>query len=261
MYGICLDIRPTGGLTFRRMPSSIVHISTYPFVPPTTLSGWLRRLMMLKRGVYPETAVKKPNFYALPQQFQVLGAYPTDGLFHIHSTHRHGPMSQYNHVWFSKLRRTKPEKASQRNKHNLQLHTWEYLIVDRLRGYVLHPDPDALEQLRTVRNLGCKIGKEGFAYLESVSNVRKLEQANYEARPSTLVPATVLMGHPSQLFALYRYAYKSAEKPFDPSSDTPSAINGFAPFWAGQPEAAVKLNYWTDGEWNLPVAFGRELYA
>ena len=59
MYGISLDIHPTGGLTFRRMPSAILHISTYPFLPPTTMSGWLRRLLMLSAGHYPETRVKK----------------------------------------------------------------------------------------------------------------------------------------------------------------------------------------------------------
>ena len=43
MWMLQLGIKPTSGLTFRRMPSSILHISTYRFLPPTTMSGFLRR--------------------------------------------------------------------------------------------------------------------------------------------------------------------------------------------------------------------------
>ena len=66
MWMLELVIKPTSGLTFRRMPSSILHISTYPFLPPTTMSGFLRRLKMLEAGHLPETAVKDPAYYALP---------------------------------------------------------------------------------------------------------------------------------------------------------------------------------------------------
>lgn len=53
-----LTIKPTAGLTFRRMPSSILHISTYPFLTPTTMSGFLRRLKLLEAGHLPKTEVK-----------------------------------------------------------------------------------------------------------------------------------------------------------------------------------------------------------
>ena len=68
MWMLKLVLKPTSGLTFRRIPSSILHISTYPFLPPTTMSGFLRRLKMLEAGHLPETAVKDPDYYALPPQ-------------------------------------------------------------------------------------------------------------------------------------------------------------------------------------------------
>ena len=47
MYCLKLKIIPMAAMTFRILPGSILNIATYPFVPPTTLSGFLRRLGML----------------------------------------------------------------------------------------------------------------------------------------------------------------------------------------------------------------------
>lgn len=260
MYGLKLTIRPSGGLTFRRMPSAILHISTYPFLPPTTMSGWLRRLMIMAHsGEYPETAVKDPDYYALPPDYYVLGAYPTP--FHkgrIHTTKRHGPMFQSKHAVFSRLYRNKKEEG---NYEKLQLHTWEYLLVDQLDGYVLHESKTALEELRQLENYGCKIGKEGFAYLEAVSEVKALRQETAVAHPSTLLPGEQLIGKQGTLYPLYRYQYQ-AKLHLDPNlgEPIPSPIAGFVPFWAGWADEAVELTYWTDGELYLPVALVEALY-
>ena len=63
-------------LTFRRMPSAILHISTFPFIPPSTLSGWLRRLYLMQIEIYLDTLVDQPDYYVMPREFHVLGAYP-----------------------------------------------------------------------------------------------------------------------------------------------------------------------------------------
>ena len=266
MYGVYLDIRPTGTLTFRRMPSAISHISTYPFVPPTTLSGWLRRLLMLSKGIYPETAVKQPNFYAMSADFQVLGAYPTPfKQFYIHTARRHGPMFQSKHVVFSRLYRNKQDEG---NYEKLQLHTWEYLLVERLRGYILHEQAEALEQLRAVQNHGCKLGKEGFAVLEYVSPIQELQRRTESATPATLVPGKELLLHPSHLYALYRYDFKTQKKQIivdDLHTAVPSQITGFIPFWGGTPHGEIELDYWVYADDQvtsyLPVALGEELYG
>ena len=225
MYCLQMDIHPTSGLTFRRMPSSILHISTYPFLPPSTMSGWLRRLMMLRRGVYPETEVKNPPTYVLPRPpYHVLGAYPEPhDACRIHTTYRHGPRVQHRHTFFSKLQRESLPTASQRNVVQLQLHTWEYLFTERLRGYVVSEETAPLEALQSTVNLGCKLGKEGYGYLESVSQVQELVLERASAMPNVLVPASALVGMPSTIYALYRHEHDGGISLRDDSTDGSTA--------------------------------------
>ncbi len=258
MYCLSLDIRPTGGLTFRRLPSAILHISTYPFLPPTTMSGWLRRLLMLSVGHYPETAVKKPDYFALPANYYVLGAYPAPNprnSYQVHTTRRQGVRS-FTHNAFSRVLRYA------NSKEVYQLHTWEYLFVEQLTGYVMHESVEALKFLSEVVNFGCKMGKEGYAYLKNVSDVKPLDRKIVEAKPYVLVPAQDLVGHPSDIYVLYRYQYKSAQPlDSDPHSFEPSNIEGFVPFQAGWPAEAIELDYYTDGEIYLPASWTEVLYG
>lgn len=267
MYGIRLDIRPTGGLTFRRMPSAILHISSYPFLPPTTMSGWLRRLLMLsatEAPSYPETDVKKPPYFAMPPDYYVLGAYPYPippqrQLPKAHVTRRHGPMFQAKHTVFSRLYRDKREEG---NNEKLQLHTWEYMLIERLRGYVLHEEATPLQALRGLVNYGCKVGKEGYAFLEAASEVQQLTLVEQEEMPATLLPAETMIGQPGTLFTLYHYQYKARLLPAgNLSHEEPSHIEGFVPFWAGWSEEKLRLRYWTDGEAFIPVAWKEALYG
>lgn len=259
MHYIQLDIRPTGGLTFRRMPGSILHIATYPFLPPSTMSGYLRRLLMLKKGLYPNTTVGDAPYYVLPWPlYHVLGAYPMPrDAYRLHITHRHGPKYQTKHTAFSKLVHERPDRAKERNEQQLQLHTWEYLFVERLRGYVLSEDPEALKPLRELVNLGSKLGKEGYGYIEAVSEVRPLSRKTVSAIPSVLTPASELVGKPADFVLLYRHQHEQQQgsiRPEDLSDETPNLVVGFAPFWGGWPAEPVTLDYWTDDEVFFPVA-------
>jgi CRISPR/Cas system-associated protein Cas5 (RAMP superfamily) len=256
MYYVQLDIRPTGGLTFRRMPSSILHISTYPFLPPSTMSGYLRRLLMLGAGRYPNTTVGDAPYYVLPWPlYHVLGAYPTPRrAYRVHITRRHGPKYQAKHTAFSKLVRVRPDKARERNEQQLQLHTWEYLFVDRMRGYVASEEIEALEKLRSVVNLGSKLGKEGYAYVECISEVLPMERKTASAIPSVLTPASELVGEPADFVFLYRHEH-TGEIPLEAlADDTPSPVAGFVPFWGGWPAEPVMLDYWTSGQVFIPVS-------
>ncbi|GIK38019.1 MAG: hypothetical protein BroJett011_18520 [Chloroflexota bacterium] len=258
MYGLWLDIHPTAGLTFRRMPSGNLHISTYPFVPPTTLSGWLRRLLLLSAGHYPEIAIKKPCYFALSPDYHVLGAYPAPDprrSYRIHITQRHG-VRFVNHNTFSRVVR-------QANiKEVYQLHSWEYLLTKQLRGYVLHEEAKALELLCQVKNYGCKLGKEGFAYLENVSDIRMLEKVKVKAKPDVLVPGHDLIGQPADIYTLYRYQFKrSRTLKTDLHKPQSSKIAGFVPLQAGWPAEALELDYYTDGEVYLPASWTEVLNA
>ena len=253
MWMINLTIKPTSGLTFRRLPSSILHISTYPFLPPTTMSGFLRRLKLLEAGHLPETAVKNPDYYALPSRLCPLGAYPRNGQFAVHTTKRQG-IRAFTHNAFSRLVRHR------NSKEVYQLHTWEYLMTEELVGYVVSEDPELLDALRSINNFGCKIGKEGYAFVESVSEIIELNLEHVHRKPSTLLPGAAMVGVPCEAFPIYRYKWKK-----DASTNTaldvlePSQISGFVPFIAGYTDGEIELNYYTDGENHLPKSFVDEL--
>ena len=255
MWMLKLRIKPTSGLTFRRLPSSILHISTYPFLPPTTMSGFLRRLKLLEAGFLPETTVKNPDYYALPPQLCPLGAYPLNGEFSVHTTKRQGPRA-FNHSAFSELLRYRLKNE----KRNYQLHTWEYLMTEELVGYVVSEDSELINQLQSIGNFGCKIGKEGYAFVQSISEPIKLNLERISRKPSTLLPGRALVGAPCEAFPIYRYKWKEGA-----STNTgldvlePSHISGFVPFIAGYTDGEIELDYYTDGENHLPKSFVDEL--
>ncbi len=250
LYGVAITIRPTSVLTFRRLPSAILHISTYPFLPPTTMSGWLRRLFLLQEGIYPETAAKRPNYYVMPPDYHVLGAYPMPRRqYDVHTTKRHG-VRAFNHKAFSRL------SGGRAKKEVYQLHTWEYLVVEKLRGFVLHVDKERLKGLKALENMGCKCGKEGYAFVEDVSPIKRFT-AQQATGDQLDAPATgeELVGIPADLFSVYRYEYaaNSRKQLADPALFEKSAIQGFVPAWLGWPYDEAKLTCLSDGEHYIPA--------
>ena len=155
---------------------------------------------MLEVGHLPETTVKDPDYYALPPQLCTLGAYPKMNEHHIHTTKRQGIRS-FNHNAFSRIVR------HQSTKEVYQLHTWEYLFAERLIGYVVSENEQLLSELKTVENFGCKIGKEGYAFVDKVSGPTQLVLEQTQAKPDTLLPGAALVGVPCEAFPLYRYAW------------------------------------------------------
>ena len=252
MYGIKMTIVPTAAMTFRILPGSLLHIATYPFLPPTTMSGFMRRLWEMERcGDIPETAVsgrgQNPPYYAMPSDLHVLGAFPKS--YHIHRTHRQG-VRDFKYTLSARLYRDASIK-----KEVYQLHTWEYLVVERLWGYVLSEDREALEQLGRLKNRGAKIGKEGYAFIEDVSEVRPLKQEVRSAVPSTFVPGEAGIGLSGDIYTLYRYVWKDNQsgeqvRLFEQDEGegfVPSEIDGFQPLPAVWVRKEEKLEYLTDG--------------
>lgn len=257
MYCVKLTLQPTAGLTFRILPGSILNIATYPFVPPTTLSGFLRRLGMLSVGLeLPETRINKDNppTYALPPRYLALGAYPAkESWYGVHRTYRKG-MREFNHDSFSKI-------YQEKDRANFQLHTWEYLIAEELVGYVVADTPEGLGHFQDLEAYGCKLGKEGFAFVSETSEILELQRATVAAMPSTVLPMETLLQSNQivggcDIYNLYRY-----QQSIDPQSDLdragfldsePSNIEGFVPFVAGYFSQDLSeppmLEYFTDHE-------------
>lgn len=264
MYCIQLTLRPTAAMTFRVLPGSILNITTYPFVPPTTLAGFLRRLGMLSvRLSLPETRINKENppIYSLPPQYISLGAYISKGCWSgVHRTYRKG-MREFNHDAFSQM-------YQEKNKANFQLHTWEYLIAEELTGYVVSDKPDGLQHFQALESYGCKIGKEGFAFVIETSEILKLKQEIVSAIPSTVIPMDALLEDNQynggcDIYNLYRYqqpgitAANSSEESFLDSE--PSEVSGFMPFVAayfGNAQSNFPtIDYYTDsGDIHIPVS-------
>jgi hypothetical protein len=264
MYCLKLTIQPTAAMTFRILPGSILNIATYPFAPPTTLSGFLRRLGMMSVGLeLPETRInnENPPIYALPPRYIALGAYPTLGTWSgVHRTYRKG-MREFNHDSFSRL-------YQDENKANFQLHTWEYFIAEELEGYIIADSPEGLEHFQDLECYGCKLGKEGFAVITDISeHPIKLENRTIKAHPSTLLPMEALLQSGQfmggcDIYNLYRYQWTANTQTNSDRAgfldQTPTAADGFVPFVAAyfpkEPSDLPELDYYTNGEINIPVA-------
>ncbi|MGK7875588.1 MAG: hypothetical protein AB4426_20495 [Xenococcaceae cyanobacterium] len=263
MYCLKFTITPTAAMTFRILPGSILNIATYPFVPPTTLSGFLRRLVMMsKRMAIPETCINKddPPFYALPRRYVALGAYPAKNTWSgVHRTYRKG-MRGFNHDSFSKL-------YVEKDKANFQLHTWEYLIAEELVGYVASESLPAVEHFRTLETYGCKLGKEGFAVVTEVSEPMELKRETIAAHPSTIVPMEALLQSGQfvggcDIYNLYLYEWSansetsSEEEGFLDQNRTP--VEGFVPFvtvyYPTETNSSPTLDYYTDRDIYIPVS-------
>jgi hypothetical protein len=263
MYLLKLVIVPTGSLLFRRIPFATTVFPTYPFAPPTALSGFLRRLVMLANGLElpGDIAVQKGSlneqakFYVLPRDYICLGAYPTTHT--THKTKRHQPWgaaATFKHVSFSMLRKGKDE-------FNAQIPTWEYLHTEQLVGYIVHAQREPLEKLRGLQNWGGKLGKEGYAFIESVSEVVELQgPQRKKAIPATPVPAEVLGGEPADFFMLYTYEWKTL---FQPAAESTEGIDGkgilIKPFLAAWVRHEIELDYYTDGQDHFPAAWIEKL--
>ena len=255
MHGLKLTLRASAALTFRVLPSGILDIISYPFVPPTTLSGWLRRVWMLAEGLdLPETSAKKDApYFVLPRELVSLGAYPERTSF-IHKTKRKG-VKNFKDTSFTRLIFDKTTAPT------FQLHTWEYLTTDKLLGYVVSEDEGALRHLRNVLSddegatpWGCKLGKEGFAYLSNMSEVEELEQQTNTQPAQTLLPIDTVVQQTKpvdfSVFNIYRFAWRSKDSN---GLDAPSAVAGYDVLPLAWAEGTLNTLWWQGESMHFPV--------
>lgn len=262
MFGLKFTLQASAALTFRVLPSGILDIISYPFVPPTTLSGWLRRVWMLAEGFdLPETTAKKDApYFVLPRDLISLGAYP-ERTSHIHKTKRKG-VKNFKDTSFTRLTFDKTTAPT------FQLHTWEYLTTDKLLGYVVSEGKGTLQHLHDILSddegatpWGCKIGKEGFAYLAELSEVERLEQQTHTQQPQTLLPIDTVVQQAEpvdfSVFNIHRFAWREEEMD---ALDTPSAVAGYdiLPLaWTAR--GNLKTLWWQGESMHFPVGLEETL--
>jgi len=129
----------------------------------------------------------------------------------------------------------------------------------KMIGFVVCASAEKLEKLRTIQGFGCYIGKEGYAYVDKVSDVIELTEEQCPAMPSTLVPADDLILNSQwsggcDIYNLYRYRWQPlAYDQLDDAGvwgESPTAVDGFIPFtgayYSQSPSRYPVLRYWTN---------------
>lgn len=266
MYGLRLVLRATGALTFRVLPGSILDIATYPFVPPSTLSGFLYRLWRYatsatrKEGPdFLETGLGDSPFYYLPKPLVSLGAYPERRGGAPHRTRRHGTKGFASRAR-SALVAAKKEPPLPKMEPP-QLHSWEYLLEERFVGYVLCQEEEPLETLAQpfrseegILPFGGKLGKEGYAYLEALSPVLLLRPVRERAEPHTLLTLEEAIRGAAQggldfrVYTLYRPVWKG-----EGDWQGPATIEGFEQFPMALPEGGgLETDWWVAEGFRVP---------
>lgn len=241
-------LRPTGPLTFRQMPSGPLHIMSYPFLPPTTLSGFLERVRMVAAGGdWPGYgadwyAKKTPGFtLTLGPEYRALGAFPPIGAWSIHTTRRHGP-KDFKHREFSRIHRDhKAFKATNRNQDAVfQLHHWDYLFCDILTGWVAARTPEPLAELATLTGFGGMAGKEGYLVVESVGEPRECPWTEGKFQPLGLaVPP--LRPESGRFFNLYGHHWNPD---FEWANGERGGVDGFVPLSGWFEPGPARGVYW-----------------
>jgi hypothetical protein len=230
----------------------MIHIRTYPFMPPSSLAGWLERLRRLSigedvpfRSTIPQQANEpirwqgdnggesEERIFLDMAHYCCLGAQPV-GPFTTFTAWRQGPKT-FTHGRFSALRKA---MGSDIKTEQYQLHRWEYLICQQLQALVLAATADELQSVRQTAGWGLNIGKEGYAYVSIVSEPFKLERKRFRAKPSTFLSLEDARKLPRcEYYPLYFFKPKSH-----------AAVEGYyMEMFACTPDE-VELDYWLNNK-------------
>ena len=246
IWAIEIEMQPAGPLTFRQMPSGLLHIMSYPFMPPTTMSGFLRRLMDLAEGG-DWTGYGKDWFgkgpgkgftRTLEPDCRALGAFPPPKNWTIHKSRRHGP-KHFKHHEFSQLLRTG-------HKENYELHHWDYLFCESLTGWVVARNRAALQRFAGLKNFGGKAGKEGYLVVRRIQAPRELPLLEGRYAPMGLVtpPSRPVSGRFFNLYGHWwdaKYTWVNGQQ---------GGVSGFTRIsaWWGADTATGPYWAWEDGK-------------
>ncbi|RIH88259.1 hypothetical protein Mlute_00675 [Meiothermus luteus] len=237
----------------------MLDIASYPFVPPSTLSGFLYRLWRYATSTtksegpdFLETGLRDSPFYYLPKPLISLGAYSERIKPVPHRTKRHGTKG------FASKTRSALVTADMEAP---QLHSWEYLLEEHFVGYVLCQEKEPLEALvapfrseNETLPYGGKLGKEGYAYLEFVSPVLSFRSERGRAEPRTLITLEEAINGATQgelnfsVYTLYKPVWEGVGNWQDPAP-----IKGFEQFPMAFPEGGqMETDWWVAEGFRVP---------
>ncbi|MEM3437756.1 MAG: hypothetical protein QXP55_04395 [Nitrososphaerales archaeon] len=222
-------------------PRQEVIVESYPFIPPTTFSGFLARVYLLSRWLrhndkscldelrkhLKEKYKQGPLLLSKYVPCVVLGAFGDIHCIGSCLTRRQGHKPEIR----LRDRKEEDEFKFTRFKRNLTGGTqywpllWRWYASESLTGYVLFEDKNEFKKLLLTKGYGFKIGYEGFAFVRELDEPRQLRQVWGRYKPSVPVvlqvndrPALI----EGQYYTLYKYE-KFNEK-LGPSFEHISAV-------------------------------------
>lgn len=248
--------KPTGPLTFRQMPSGLLHIMSYPFMPPTTMSGFIKRLLNIAQGKewagYGEDwfgkGLGKQFTLTLDKNYRCLGAFPGTNQWCIHKTRRHGPKKIKHHEFSALLRTHFNEKGKKKKDTDYQLHHWDYLFCNSLTGWIAAKEKQPLEKMKCLKNFGGKAGKEGWLFVEKISKPRQVSISEGQYIPMGLVTPP-LRPDSGTFFNLYGHYW---DEKYQWTNKEKGGVTGFTQLGAWWNVDFISGAYWA---WDKGLGF------
>ena len=211
----CLELclQPLSELLIRQVGKSNVQWFSYPFLPPTTFSGFVASLLDQQGSQtwhknYIEVNDDSPREVGLffPGVFSV-GAYPEPGLVRRNRHYRQHLGDVYNYEEFAWA-------------GNKKLAVAESFWTPELRGFLLASEFDPLkqlaQQLEGILFRVMRLGKKGSVKVRLIDGPYELKPESVQDRiPSTVSPLEMLRRFPTDLEVLYVPMRKRAGNPLE----------------------------------------------
>lgn len=215
-------------VTVAQPPKQPEFVFSYPFIPPTTFSGYLARvyliskhlregnkdsLSMLREHITERGEKHSPLLLTKFVDCIVLGAYPITRRIGDAFTYRQGSrlgiLGDEDRFKFIRFKRDMGRGT------RYWLIRWQWRIFEELTGYVLSKSSIELEKMNSICGYGFKIGYEGFTFVKDIKGPYELQKATGKYLPS--VPLVLSLTRPFSVkgncYTLYRYKGYDPEGP------------------------------------------------
>ncbi len=196
----CLEfhLQPLSELLIRQVGKSNVQWFSYPFLPPTTFSGFIVSLLAnegdeaWKKNYVEINDENTREVGAVFPEVISVGAYPDPVLVRRSHHYRQHLGDIYNY-----------EEFAWKSSKNKKLAMAEAFWTPQLRGFLLASGPEALKSLKGRSDLlfrSLRVGKKGVVKVEAVIGPYELTLQSVQERvPSTIAPLEMIKRFPKEL--------------------------------------------------------------
>ncbi|MBM7623684.1 hypothetical protein [Sporohalobacter salinus] len=201
MYVMEIKLKPLSELLFRQMAKSNVEWFTYPFIPPTTMSGFIGELVggeSLISKKYVE--INDGRFRTLPEGVYSLGGIPEIYEKNKHFRQHYRAKGTYNYeslVW----------------EGNKKLAQVEYFYSSKILAYLISENKEVLKRIEDKIKYKCNnIGKIGVVKIRNTKVKKLKKEEEYEGEVSTLFPVEIAKKYDlNKMYEVPLFCYSSSE--------------------------------------------------